>query len=360
MPRMDQPARRILVVLPTWVGDAVMATPTLAALRGRFDQAHITLYGGTMALEVLAGLPLADETRGDTSKGRGTLAALRAGKALRADRFDLAVMLSNAFRVALLCRVGKIRRRVGYARDGRGWLLTDKLEVPRRDDGRPRPTPAIRYYLALAERLGCRSEDRTMHLAVETSFAREAEAMFVDAGIAADRPVVLINPGASFGAAKLWPPERFAAVADALVERHRAQIILNAAPAEKPIAAAVGEAMRARPAISFAERDNTLGLLKAITARCDLMITGDTGPRHVAAALGTGVVTLFGSTDPDWTTIDYDRERIVRIDVPCGPCQEKVCPLPPGPEHHQCMRRITPETVLAAAEELLATTEAAP
>jgi len=357
---MDQPARRILVVLPTWVGDAVMATPTLAALRERFPDAHITLTGGRAALDVLAGLELADETRIDPSKGGCPLAALRAGKALRPGRYDVALLLSNAFRVALVCRLGKIPRRIGYARDGRGWLLTDKLKVPRREDGQPRPTPAIRYYLALTERLGCEIGDRTMHLAVEEAFAREADALFADAGIAADRPVVLINPGASFGAGKLWPPERFAAVADALIERRGVQVILNAAPTEKPIAAAVGEAMRARPAVSFAERDNTLGLLKAIVARCNLMITGDTGPRHIAAALGTAVVTLFGSTDPDWTTIDYDRERIVRVEVPCGPCQEKLCPLPLGPDHHQCMRRITPETVLAAAEELLATAEATP
>jgi len=98
---------------------------------------------------------------------------------------------------------------------------------------------------------------------------------------------------------------------------------------------------------------NSIGLLKALVDRADLLITNDTGARHVAAALGSAVVTIFGATDPNRTTLDYDRERIVRADVPCGPCQKKRCPLPAGPERHQCMLKIPPETVVAAAEELL-------
>ena len=117
--------------------------------------------------------------------------------------------------------------------------------------------------------------------------------------------------------------------------------------------------MRRAPAVSFDERDNTLGLLKSLVRRCSLVITGDTGVRHFAAAFDTPVVTLFGSTDPVWASIDYDKERIIRVDVPCAPCQKKRCPLPEGPEHHQCMEKITPEMVLAAAEELLDATEGA-
>jgi len=142
-------------------------------------------------------------------------------------------------------------------------------------------------------------------------------------------------------------------VADKLRERHGAQIIVSAGPKERAIAAAVGQAMKSPPEISFAERTSSLGLLKALTAASALMITGDTGPRHIAAALGIGVVTVFGPTDPDWTTIDYGGERIVRVQVPCGPCQRKRCRLPQGPSHHQCMRLITPEMVLAAADEVL-------
>jgi len=182
-----------------------------------------------------------------------------------------------------------------------------------------------------------------------------AAALLARAGDDPARPRVMLNPGASFGPSKMWDPERFAAVADALTERRGAQVILNAAPSvtERRIAARVVAAMTRKPLINLADLDNTIGLLKALLRRCDLLITNDTGPRHVAAALGTAVVTLFGSTDPVWARLDYERERIIRLDVPCSPCQKKLCPQPAGPFYHQCMAGITPEMVVAAAEELL-------
>ncbi|NLF30110.1 MAG: lipopolysaccharide heptosyltransferase II [Planctomycetes bacterium] len=350
---MTDSTERILVVVPTWVGDAAMATPTLRAIRRRFPTAHIAWLGGPAALATLAGLPWADELLGDPSKGRGLRGLLRGARLLRDGRFDLAVLLSNTFRAALLCRMGRIRSRVGYDRDGRGFLLTDRLEVPRDEHGRFAVIAALEYYLGMARHLGCDTTDHTMHLAVDPADGAAADAMLDEAGVGDDELIVLINPGASFGASKLWMPDRFAAVADALVETHGARIIINAAPSERPIAAAVADAMRHRPAINFAHRDNTLGLLKALTARAGLMITGDTGPRHIAAALGCAVVTLFGPTNPFWTTLPFIRERIVRVEATCGPCQQKTCPLKPGASHHLCMKMITTEMVLAAAEQLL-------
>ncbi len=353
---MPQP-RRILVVLPTWVGDSVMATPTLAALRRRFPDAHIAALGGSAALGTLAGQPGVDAFLADPGKSagpRGPRGVLRAARLVRQGGYDLAILLSNAFRSAAVCRLGRVGHIVGYARDGRGWLLGERLEAPRDERGRFRPVPAIDYYLALAGAVGADTTDRTMHLAVEPPFAAEAETLFTQAGLGGDGPVVMINPGASFGSSKLYPPERFAAVADALIERRGARILINAGPAEREIAAAVEGAMTHPPAVNLGRRSNSLGLVKALLARCELLITGDTGPRHIGAALGTAVVTIFGSTDPDWTTLNYPRERIVRAEVDCSPCQKKVCPLPPGPRHHQCIRAIAPGQVISAAEELLA------
>jgi len=338
-----------------------MATPALSALRRRFGQSHITWMGPSAALDVLAGLKLSDEVIADVSKGCSLGGLLAGRRNLRAGRFDLAVLFSNAFRVAMVCRLGNVARLVGYARDGRGWLLTQGMPPPRRQDGSLLPTPAIRYYLALAELLGCDVSDRRMRLVVEDSYATEAESVFRQAGIGPSDTVVLINPGASFGSSKLWLPARFSAVADALADRYGIRIVINASPAEQAIAAAVGDGMRRGPAINFTRRYNTLGLLKAITARSRLVITGDTGPRHIAAALGVAVVTIFTSTDPSWTTIDYDRERIVRADVSCSPCQRKVCPIPrKSEEYHQCAAQIRADMVLSAAEELLASPPVCP
>ena len=192
-----------------------------------------------------------------------------------------------------------------------------------------------------------------MELAVADSDAAAADAMLTDAGYDADRPLIMLNPGAGYGPSKLYPADRFAVVADALAGERGAQIVINAGPGERDVAEAVASAMTQPPLLNLARMANSLGWVKALCARCDVMITNDTGARHIAAALGADVVTIFGATGPERTVINYSRERIVRVDVPCGPCQKKDCPLPAGPEFHKCMTRIAPEVVVAAAEELL-------
>jgi heptosyltransferase-2 len=370
--------RNILIFLPNWVGDVVMATPALRMLRRHFDQARITHIGRKMSLETLRGSDWADATIVERSNQKPALAGFAAtAMAIRAGKFDLAVLLPNSFRTAVLARIGGgIRRVVGYDRDGRGWLLADKLAPPRGDDGKLSAVPAILYYNAIATHLGAADPGWTMELPVSPDDQAAADAMLHDAGVArrpslaaasgggghpwppptaeAPGPLVMLNPGASFGPSKLWPAERFAAVADELVERRGAGVIINAAPAEKAVAIAVASAMRHPPLINLAERENSIGLVKALLRRCDLAITNDTGARHMAVALGAAVVTIFGSTDPARTELHYDRERIIRADVPCSPCQKKQCPQPPGAAFHQCMTAISPSTVLAAAEELLA------
>jgi len=201
--------------------------------------------------------------------------------------------------------------------------------------------------------LGAHCISKELSLALEPEYEAAADSLLSRYGMDDDPPIVMLNPGASFGTSKMWSAERYAAVADALIERQGVKIIINAAPAEKRIAHWVARAMRHEPALSFADRDNTLGLLKALLGRTDVLITNDTGARHIAAAAGAGIVTIFGSTDPEWARIDYPRERIVREPVECSPCQQKLCPRPAGPDYHKCLERVQPETVLAAAEELL-------
>lgn len=215
------------------------------------------------------------------------------------------------------------------------------------------PVPAVDYYIALAEMLGAHCISRDLALPLEPQHEAAAESLLAECGVDHTRPIVMLNPGASFGTSKMWSAEKYAHLADMLIERTGARIIVNAAPAERQIARWIVRAMRNTPAVSFANRDNSLGLLKAMLRRCDLLVTNDTGARHLAAAAGISVVTIFGSTDPEWSRIDYQRERLVRVDVECSPCQLKLCPLPAGPDYHKCLERVSPEMVLAAAEELL-------
>ncbi|MCD4825961.1 MAG: lipopolysaccharide heptosyltransferase II [Phycisphaerae bacterium] len=341
--------KNILVVLPNWVGDAVMATPALRALRRRWPIAKIYLMGKPVVLETVSSNSIGDECV--PAAGRGIRGLLKTAGWVRRQRIDLAVLLPNSFRSAAVAWLGRAKCRLGYNRDGRGLMLTRKLNPPRDDAGKLAVYPALQYYIDLIESLGIEVADRSMTIAAEAAPATE---VLTETGYDSARPLVMLNPGGAFGPSKLWPMDRYAALADALIDRHDAQIIINAAPNERQAVAAVAKAMKHQPLLDFAERDNSIALLKSLMQRCRLLVTNDTGTRHIAVALGIDAVTIFGSTDPNWTTLDCPRERLVQLDVPCGPCQQKHCPLPPGPEYHQCLEKLNVATVLAAAEELLA------
>jgi len=337
----------IVVFLPNWVGDVVMATPAIRALVRHWPGRRIVFAGKPTALMTLG--PVA-EPRDMVTLPDGLWASVRL---LRRIGISQAVLMPNSFRSALIARLAGADSVAGYARDGRGWLLTQKLAPQRMQDGRYMPVPAIDYYIALAEMLGANCASRDLALPLEPQHEAAAEIILAECGVDRAGPVVMLNPGASFGTSKMWSAEKYAHLADMLIERRGARIIINAAPAERQIARWVVRAMRGAPAISFADRDNSIGLLKAMLRRCDLLVTNDTGARHLAAAAGVSVVTIFGSTDPEWSRIDYPRERIVRADAECSPCQLKLCPLPAGPDYHKCLERVSPEMVLAAAEKLL-------
>ncbi len=357
----ERKRRNILVLLPNWIGDAVMATPTLRALRRAHPQARITHLGAPGSLDALAPNDWANDVLADTSRRPPRLANFcRIAATLRHRRYDLALLLPNSFCSAALARAGGVRRIVGYDRDGRGWMLSDKLAPPRDEDGDYLPVSAVDYYLRLAQLVGVGPDaSPRIELFASDEDADRADAELDAAGARPGRPIVMLNPGAAFGPSKMWSSEGFAAVGDSLIDRWGAQVIVNASPSERAIAAKVCEAMAREPILSFAERDNTLGLLKGLLRRCELLITNDTGARHIGAALGVGIVTLFGSTDPRWADIHYERERAVRLDVDCSPCQRKMCTQPAGPLYHQCMSGITAEMVLSAAAELLAVPRAA-
>jgi heptosyltransferase II len=352
-------AERILVVQPSWVGDAVMATPTLRAIRAAFPSAHISYLLRRYVKPLYAGMPWADQFityrtgKGPSNTGKGLFEI--AGR-LRAAKFDLAILLPNSFKTALLCKMAMIPRVVGYERDGRGFLLTDKL-LPVKHKGKFVPMPLIKTYLGLAHYLGAADRDLRMELFVTETEARDAAEVFSRSGLPSDlcrpasrgaAPLILLNPGAQYGAAKCWRAEYFAELGDRFIGELGATVLISAAPRERAIVDSIKQYMRHAPT-DLSEKGLSLGNLKEIVRRCDLMVTNDTGPRHIAAALDVPVVTLFGPTHPEWTEIYYARERQLAVKVFCGPCQKKVCPL-----DHRCMKRLTPTMVFDASIQLLA------
>lgn len=349
--RDDPDPRSILVVLPTWVGDFVMATPTLRAIRERFPDAHITFLMEPNLRDLVRGGDWMDDAvewpdRARRKPWRRELRAVAA--ALRRRRPDWAVLLPNSARSAMIAFMARARKRIGYSRDGRSLLLTDRLPVRNRVGGRFVPMPIVEYYADLAEAIGCERPGDQLELFVTADCERSVDRRLTSLGIAETGPLVVISPGAKYGAAKCWFPERFAEAADRLIRELRAQVVITCGPGEEPIARAIGSAMTESGHVSV-DPLLTLGELKSLIKRSQLLICNDAGPRHFAKAFGIPVVTIFGPTHPEWTATDYPAERIVRVDVDCGPCQQRVCPL----GHLECMDRVTVDAVCEAAQTLL-------
>jgi heptosyltransferase-2 len=333
----------IAVVLPGWVGDAVMATPALRALRSHFADARITGVAKPYVAGVLSGGDWFDELL--LMEG-----VWPTGWALRRRQIDLAVLFSNSFRSALTAWLGGCKRRVGYARYSRSPLLTDALHPVRGSDGRPLPSPILDAYNKLAEHVGCPPPGWRMELYTTPDDEAAATRVWDRAGFAACAEVVCLNPGAAFGAAKHWPTAYFAELARDLAVRRGAGVLVLCGPAERGLAREIVTTAChpcVRPLSDLAPL--SLGLTKALVRRCDLLVTTDSGPRHFAAAFGRPVVTLFGPTHIAWTETYHPHAIHLQKRLDCGPCQRRVCPL----GHHRCMRELTPAEVFDAAARLL-------
>src|SRR4051812_30564102 len=358
---MTEPAK-ILVVQPSWVGDAVMATPTLRALRELYPRAEISYLLKRYVKPIYTGMPWWDRLityRSGRTKGKAGKGLIDLAGRLRAARFDLAVLLPNSFKSALLCKVAGIDRIVGYERDARGLLLSDKL-LPAKERGKYVPTPIVHYYLGVARYLGSNHRDTKLELFVTDAERAEAMKVLERGGLEPDihrpgqkgePPLILLNPGAQYGEAKCWLAEHFAAVADRFIDELGATVLISGAPRERRILDSVQHQMK-HAAVDLSTKGMTLGSLKEIIRRCDLVVSNDTGPRHMAAAFDVPVVTIFGPTFPEWTEINFAKERKVAVKVFCGPCQKKVCPL-----DHRCMTRVTPGMVYSASVGLIEKTE---
>jgi heptosyltransferase-2 len=340
---------RIAVFLPGWVGDVVMATPALRALRQHFPDAHLTGILKPYVAGALEGLPWLDSLLFLDRRGPWSQRWPGVAWQLRKHRPDLAVLFPNTFRTALAAWLGGCGRRVGYARYGRAWLLTDRLRPIRSPSGRRLPTPIIDDYNRLAETAGCPWPGYRMELATAPRDEEAADAVWRKAGFLPGREVVCLNPGGAFGSAKHWYADSFAPVARNLIDRRQSSILVLCGPKERDQARQIADATGRKEIATLADVPLSLGLLKACVRRSDLLITTDSGPRHFAAAFGRPVVTLFGPTHIAWTETHYAGAVHLQKKVDCGPCQKRVCPL-----DHRCMRGLTPAEVFAAAAELLA------
>ena len=338
---------RIAVFLPNWIGDAVMATPALRAIRDYYHGARIFGVVKPYVSGVFAGGDWFDElipvNGSPWSQGVAAVAWQ-----LRRRGANLAVLFPNSFRSALIARLAGCQVRIGYARYGRSSLLTDCLEPLRDDRGKLMPSSVLDAYNLLAERAGCPPPSRRMELF--TTAEEEAAAEHVWSATRLERcgEVICLNPGAVFGSAKCWPIEHFAALARSLTDQRGSGVLVLCGPAERDLARRVAVQVDRPRVHSLADFPLSVGLTKACVRRADLLITTDSGPRHFGVAFDRLVVTLFGPTHIAWTETYHSRSVHLQKKVPCGPCQLRVCPL-----DHRCMKELRPTEVFAAATELL-------
>ena len=326
----------IIACVPNWLGDVAMCTPALRALRNRYPKARLICVGRRAVCDLLRGLPWIDEIVEMPYRPK-PLALVRYALALRRQRPDMAVLFPHSFRAALLARIAGASTRVGYARDGRGALLTHPVE-PHRVDGQITPVYMAREYLDLVSEVGGEDDGRGLELATDSMAVARVKEHLVGPS-----PVVGFAPGAAFGPSKQWPADRFADVANQIHEATGAQCVLLTGPGEEDTREEVLNSGKCPFAICDEGRP-TIESLKATISQLDLLVCNDSGPRHVAVAFGVPTICIMGSTAPAYSEGPYERGEVLRIEVDCGPCQKPVCA-----EDHRCMTGISAERVAQAA-----------
>lgn len=340
VPSLPTP-EHLAVWLPNPLGDAVMATPALRALRRALPRTRITWVGRRVALEALEGLPDRDDAMPVVGTSKGSYREVwQTGRHLKRLAADAIVLMPNSWSSALAARLGGIRHRLGYQKGNRAWLLSRALEAPVDAEGAWVPRPMVDHYLELTRSFGAVDDGRAPALVATDLDHERAAARLVD--VPTDMPLLAVNPGAGFGETKIYPPHLIARVIDRLRESKTFVPLIVCGPGEEALARQIAEAA-GTTCLHTADAPPDLGELKGLLARARLLLTTDAGPRHLAEALDTPTVTWMGPSDPRWTA--HSHHAVVRHEgLPCLACHLKRCPI-----EHPCMQQLDPERVVAQA-----------
>ena len=341
--------RRIIVRGTNWVGDAMMTLPALRELRRLFPDAHITLATRPGAKGLFIDADFLDELQ--IHDRHGLRSFFQQVRDWRKGQYDLAILLTNSFASALVAALAGIPLRTGYAADGRARLLTHPIELPEWRSTKHE----IFYYLKIIAGLEWLFKQQQTFLDVEpdasleVSEARQDEARYLlkRQGVVADRPVIALCPGSINSRAKRWPAENYAVLADRCVDTLNAQVLLVGSKEELEVSRQVADRMHNKPIVLTGQTD--IAEAVAVLSVADLLITNDTGPAHIAAALGRPTLVIFGPTNPLTTRPFSPLAEIIRHPPDCAPCMLRDCPI-----DHRCMTAITPDEVFSLARTMLA------
>lgn len=337
---------KILIRATNWVGDAIMSLPALRAVRSRFLEAQITILARPYVAAIYKHQQVCDNMMFVDDKSNMM-------SELRTHKFEVALLLQNAFEAAWLVWRAGIPERIGYARDGRSLLLTKAVPVPKSGEI---PAHEQYYYLELLRRAGWLDSlpnESFISLNVPAENRQSAADFLLSAGARQNSLRIAIGAGASYGSAKCWPPDRFAELANRLRAQSDAEVILFGTPAEAAVSSAIAAGM-SHPPINLTGK-TSIADLPALLSQCHLFIGNDSGAMHVAAAVGLPVVAVFGPTDPFGTAPVTPRCSIVQEKPYCSPCFLRRCPT-----DHRCMTSVTPDAVEAAARHWMSSMEVRP
>jgi heptosyltransferase II len=329
---------KILIRGPNWVGDAVLAIPAMKAIRARFPEANITVLARPWVAGLFTSAPFVDSVWRE-EKPSSLTDWTRIIREVRSRGFDLALLLPNSFESALMMFLGGVPQRIGYATEARGWMLTRSI-APNKTQHQ------VHYYLDLVKMLSASTEQPSTQIEATSEERSMARKLLAAEGIPNDAPFLVLNPGAAYGSAKRWPEDRFAGAADALARQLQLGVAMIGSATEASIASQVRDRMKTPAAVLSGK--TSLETLIGVLAESSLLITNDSGPMHIATALGIPTVAVFGSTDDKITGPWGARTRIVKHPVECSPCLLRECPI-----DHRCMIRVSVDDVCRAAWELI-------
>jgi heptosyltransferase-2 len=340
---------KIMIRATNWVGDAIMALPALRAIRQRHVDAQISIVARPYVADIYRDQQICDELISYHPKGDhlGWTGREKLAAELRARKFDIAILLQNAFDAAWLAWRAQISERIGYARDARSLLLTKAIPVPK--PGEIPPHEKF-YYLELLRRAGWLDQlhdEPQITLRVPDAARQHAAKFLLEAGLRPHATRIAVGAGASYGTAKCWPPDRFAKALNKYLSYTDADVILFGTPGELPVSVAIAAELQ-RPPINLTGK-TSIAELPALLSECHLFLGNDSGAMHVAAAVGLPVVAVFGPTDPEGTAPVTPHLTIVQQKPYCSPCFLRRCPT-----DHRCMTAVTPAMVESALHAGLA------
>jgi heptosyltransferase-2 len=332
---------KILIRGTNWIGDAILTLPAVASIRATYPNAHISILAKPWVADIYKLFSDLDEIIIYENKFDTPAGVFRLAKKLKGANFDAAILLQNAIEAAIIALAARIPLRAGYDSDARGLLLTHRV----RRTKEIRQAHQIDYYLEMVKDLGCVPVTREMHLETKINPV-EAQKVFKQFIPETKKMIIGMAPGATYGAAKKWFPERFAKLADRLNESFSIQTMILGGNGDKKTAQEIAN-MATVKLINLAG-ETTLGEAVHLISQCSLFISNDSGLMHIAGALNVPTIAIFGSTNPVTTSPAGNNSIIVRKEVSCSPCLKETCPT-----DFRCMKLISVEDVFQEAQKLL-------